>query len=64
MQRFGYAGRLEARRGIAAPIGINIHRRSQRALGLRAPIAVGREGAAGRAAVNITDNAAASLTCP
>jgi putative transposase len=60
----GYADGVEAKRGIASWIDFYNHERPHRALGLRAPMAVWREGAASQRTVDMMDNAAALPTCP
>ena len=60
----GYADGVEAKRGIASWIDFYNHERPHRALGLRAPMAVWREGAASQRTVDMMDNTAALPTCP
>ena len=60
----GYADGREARAGIAEWIAFHNERRPHHALGLRTPMAVWRDGAAAKKAVDMMDNAAASPTCP
>ena len=60
----GYADGLEAKRGIATWIEFYNHKRPHQALGLRAPMAVWREGATARKTEDMMDNAAALPTYP
>jgi len=59
-----YADGREARAGIGAWIAFYNEQRLHQALGYRTPMAVWREGAAGKKAVDMMDNAVALPTCP